>query len=97
MREVHLSLRGKHEGKNDAFIDHAAEGVECWVSGARSGVVRWGFMVLKKHVSMRHERYSTDAMFGGASSRLYVLTKMIVYLVVVITLPLVMVVIKPVW
>eukprot|EP00904_Undaria_pinnatifida_P010121 jgi/Undpi1/6239/HiC_scaffold_20.g08723.m1 len=43
-----------HEGKHDAFIDHATEGVDTWVSGARSGVIRWGFMVFKNSVSIRY-------------------------------------------
>ena len=54
MRKVYLSLRGEHEGKYDAFIDHAAEGVDTWVSGARSGVICWGFMVFKKAVSVQY-------------------------------------------
>lgn len=55
VRDVMLSRRGEQEGKRDEFIDHMVEGVGTWISGARSGVIRWGFMVLKKSVSSGDE------------------------------------------
>ena len=65
-----LTLRGEHEGKHDEFIDHTIEGMDTWVSGARSGVICWGFVVLKKPVSMPGK-----ACCGGPCSREAVLPR----------------------
>lgn len=49
--EVMLSFRGEQQGKHDEFIDHTVKDVRTWSSGARSGLIRWGFMVFKKSVA----------------------------------------------
>ena len=47
-----MTRRGKEDGKHDAFIDKMVARTAAWTSGARSNVLCWGMIVLKKPESV---------------------------------------------
>lgn len=47
-----LAHRADLEGVEEQFVDNMARGLDAWTSAAGRDLIRWGFMVLQKSVSM---------------------------------------------
>lgn len=47
-----LSRRGDLEGVEEQFIDNMAKGLDAWTSAVGRDLIRWGFLVLQKSVSI---------------------------------------------
>ncbi|CAM9539498.1 unnamed protein product [Pylaiella littoralis] len=52
VREVLVSRRGSLEGVEDEFVDNMARGLDAWTSAAGRDLIRWGFLVFTKRVSV---------------------------------------------